>query len=242
MYDFMKRPFLILVLLSVLVSTCDTLRSIDAEPVKVFFTGAMSNVMWKGDLSSYVKIDTLSGRNALYGVGPLEELRGEILIHDGEVYVAKISENNIIQVERSANVSAPFFVYSTVHRWKKVDMPEDVISIADLEVFLTNKYESYKEPFPFKLSGMVSRALIHVQNLPPGTKVRSPKDAHKHRVDFVIEDVPVEIVGFYSQEHQGIFTHHDSFVHMHLITKDKNQMGHLDDVAFEEIELYLPIP
>ncbi|MBT3819061.1 MAG: alpha-acetolactate decarboxylase, partial [Lentimicrobiaceae bacterium] len=39
-----------------------------------------------------------------------------------------------------------------------------------------------------------------------------------------------------------VFTHHDSNVHMHLITTDRRKMGHLDKVLFGsgDIKLYLP--
>jgi acetolactate decarboxylase len=51
----------------------------------------------------------------------------------------------------------------------------------------------------------------------------------------------VEIIGFFSTEHKGVFTHHDSFLHMHLITKDKEKMGHLDAATFDRINVHLPV-
>jgi acetolactate decarboxylase len=50
----------------------------------------------------------------------------------------------------------------------------------------------------------------------------------------------VEVVGFFSTEHKGIFTHHDSFLHMHLISSDEKEMGHLDELEIESMKLYLP--
>jgi acetolactate decarboxylase len=208
---------------------------------EVKHSGAMRNVMMKGDLQSNIEMDTLIGRNGLYGIGPLEKLRGEILINDGDVFVSTITSENSIKVEQSVNVSAPFFVYSTVDDWKKIDLPGSVASIDDLEALLIKKYSIYQVPFPFKLDGKVSYASIHVQNLPPGTLIRSPEDVHPHRSDFVIENTQVEIIGFFSKNHQGIYTHHDSFIHMHLITTDRNLMGHLDEAVFLDMTLYLPV-
>ncbi len=51
----------------------------------------------------------------------------------------------------------------------------------------------------------------------------------------------VDIVGFFSTEHKTIFTHHDTFMHLHLITKDKLMMGHLDNAVFKDITLYFPV-
>lgn len=51
-----------------------------------------------------------------------------------------------------------------------------------------------------------------------------------------------EIIGFFSTEHKAILTHHDTYLHMHLITKDRQKMGHLDEVLFKKgmMKLYLP--
>ena len=82
--------------------------------------------------------------------------------------------------------------------------------------------------------------MIHVQNLPEGTKVSSPEEAHQGQTNFTLKNEQVEIVGFFSTEHQGIFTHHDSYLHMHLLTTDESKMGHLDQVESTEMKLYLP--
>lgn len=65
--------------------------------------------------------------------------------------------------------------------------------------------------------GTVASAVIHIQNLPLGTKVSSPEEAHQGQRNYLIEEESVEVVGFFSTKHQGVFTHHNSFVHMHLI-------------------------
>jgi acetolactate decarboxylase len=46
----------------------------------------------------------------------------------------------------------------------------------------------------------------------------------------------------YANIERTIFTHHDTFLHMHLITTDKSRMGHCDEMKFDpkKIKLYLP--
>ena len=66
------------------------------------------------------------------------------------------------------------------------------------------------------------------------------QEAHQGQVNYTLTNENVEIVGFYSTKHQGIFTHHDSFLHMHLITTDEQKMGHLDAVQLKEMKLFLP--
>jgi acetolactate decarboxylase len=72
--------------------------------------------------------------------------------------------------------------------------------------------------------------------------VSSPAEAHQGQVNYSVNDEQVEIIGFFSTEHKTIFTHHDTFLHMHLITADRQQMGHLDEVLLGKgMKLYLPV-
>lgn len=70
--------------------------------------------------------------------------------------------------------------------------------------------------------------------------VSSPDVAHQGQVNYTLENEAVDIVGFFSTAHKGVYTHHDSFVHMHIITKDERMMGHLDAIDMETMVLYLP--
>ena len=102
------------------------------------------------------------------------------------------------------------------------------------------KTTEFKRPFAFKLTGKISKAIIHIQNLPKGTKVSSPKEAHQGQTNYKLKDEEATIIGFFSTEHKGVFTHHDSNIHLHLITEDESKMGHLDEVEIENMKLYLP--
>ena len=202
--------------------------------------GAMKNVMWKGELGGRIDLDTISNKNGLYGLGPVSYLRGELLINNGKSYVSKVTSDSTMTVEKTFETSAPFLVYGNVTEWDDIELPSDLKTIKDLETFVDNKTTEFKRPFTFKLTGQVSSAIIHIQNLPEGTKVTSPAEAHQGQTNYTIENEDVEIIGFFSTKHKGIFTHHDSFLHMHLITKDERKMGHLDELEIGEMKLYLP--
>ena len=202
--------------------------------------GVMKNVMWKGELGDNINLDTISNKKGLYGLGPLSHLTGELLINDGKSYASKVISDSTLTVEKSFDLSAPFFVYANVTEWTEIDLLSNIKSIQDLEQFIDEKTSEYKRPFAFKLKGEVLNATIHIQNLPIGTKVSSPAEAHQGQVDYELNNEEVQIVGFFSTEHQGVFTHHDSFVHTHLITKDESKMGHLDEAEFGRMKLYLP--
>jgi len=202
--------------------------------------GAMKNVMWKGELGSSIDLDTISDKNGLYGLGPVSYLAGELLINNGKSYVSKVTSDSTMTVENTFKTSAPFFVYGNATKWSEMELPSDVKTIQNLEKFIDDKTTEFKRPFTFKLIGQVSSAIIHIQNLPEGTKISSPDEAHQGQTDYNIVNEDAEIIGFFSTEHKGVFTHHDSFLHMHLITKDESKMGHLDELEIGEMKLYLP--
>ena len=208
----------------------------------VQIAGAMKNVMWKGELAGIINLDTISNKTGLYGLGPIEFLRGELMINDGNVYVSKVLSDSTMVVEQTSDIQAPFFVYGNNVEWEEEVLPEEITNIAELQTYIDEKSKENERPFVFKLIGRVDTAQIHIQNLADGATVSSPKEAHAGQVNYQLGKSEVEIVGFFSTEHQGVFTHHDSFLHMHLITSDKSKMGHLDNVLFENggMKLYLP--
>ncbi|WP_347923033.1 acetolactate decarboxylase [Pontimicrobium sp. SW4] len=202
--------------------------------------GAMKNVMWKGELGGNINLDTISNKKGLYGLGPESYLTGELLINDGNSYVSKVTSDSTMIVEERFDVSAPFFVYANVTEWNEIELDATIKTIQDLEKLIDQKLNEFKRPFVFKLTGKVVKAIIHIQNLPKGTKVSSPQEAHQGQTNYELKDEEATIIGFFSTEHKGIFTHHDSNIHLHFITKDESKMGHLDEVEIDNMKLYLP--
>lgn len=188
--------------------------------------------MRKGELQGVIDLDTLKNKSHLYGLGPVEYLKGEITLMDGKIYVATISKSGELEVSEEAKVKAPFFVHTKVDRWKKLTVPSSVKSMEHLDAFLTG-YVSAFPSYAFRFISTVEEADFHVVNLPEGTQVASSEDAHKGKQSFTIRNTNIEAVGFFSKDHKGIFTHHDSNLHVHIITSDKKQMGHLDAVHFK---------
>ncbi len=118
----------------------------------ITIVGAMKNVMWKGQLSGYINLDTISNKKGLYGIGPESYLKGEILINNGVSYVSKVTSDTTMTVERKDNVSAPFFVYSNIIKWDEFDLSSDIKTIQDIEKLIDNKTIKFKRPFAFKLN------------------------------------------------------------------------------------------
>lgn len=209
----------------------------------IHIVGAMHNVMHNNQLSGTIHLDTISNKKHLYGLGPAENLMGELIIVDGVAYHSTVTSDTSMLVEKTYNASAPFFAYANIKKWEAVVLPDSVRNIKQLENFLLSLNKGQTQPFMFRIAGNVETAQIHIFNLPAGTTVYSPEDAKKGQQIYMLNNASVEIIGFFSTQHQGIFTHHDTFVHMHLISNDGEKMGHLDAMLLKTgtVTLYLPV-
>ena len=69
-------------------------------------------------------------------------------------------------------------VYGNVTEWNEIELPDDIKIIQVLEKFIDDKTSDFKRPFAFKLIEQVSSVIIHIQNLPKGTKLSTPNEAH----------------------------------------------------------------
>ena len=236
----MKHKTILLALTIFTLTSNSAIAQQTSGDVKI--VGEMKNVMWKGQLSGSINLDTLTNKTHLYGLGPVEYLRGEILIVDGKSYKSTVVSGKTMKVEETYDLKAPFFGYAVISKWTEHELPDSVQSIPQLENYLDQTTKNASRPFMFKLTGTVEQATIHVVNLPEGSKVSSPDEAHEGQKNYDLKNEQSEIIGFFSTEHKAIFTHHDTFLHMHLITKDRLKMGHLDKVVFKKgtVKLYLP--
>lgn len=213
-----------------------------AQKHHVNVVGVMSKVMRNGMLEGVINLDTIGNKNHLYGIGPIEYLKGEIIVIDGKSFISTVLNDTLINVEESFKVKAPFFGYVNESDWQVQNLPDNILNIRDLEQYLTRKSKTINNPFIFRLFGLVDTAMIHVLNLPKGAKIKSPEDSHHGQLNMNIVNEEAEIIGFFSRCHKGIFTHHDTYLHLHLITANKSKMGHLDDAQFSKgkMKLFLP--
>jgi acetolactate decarboxylase len=231
-YLTMKTSLLSSLFFGLLFSACQSNdTSFEDNSVKV--VGAMKNVMWKGELGGVITLDTIANRKGLFGIGPLAYLKGEILLLNGRPYVSRVDAEGMPSVKIEENVTAPFFVYANQNDWKEITLPENVVGIPAIEDFVAQQTKDVTEPFVFKIHGTALKATYHIQNLADGSVVTNPDEAHAGQQSFKIFNKKVVIIGFYSKNHQGIFTHHDSNMHLHVITSDWKHMGHLDELTLD---------
>jgi acetolactate decarboxylase len=214
-----------------------------AGPGEVRWVGEQRKVMFDGDLTGRVDLASLADRAHLYAVGPLEGLKAEVTVWDGKASLARWEAGHVVTAEEFKG-KACFLVYAQVPKWIESKLPAGLEKPDELEASIfasaQNAGVPTNRPFPFQLRGRASKVKLHVVNKTDNT-AHNPQEHAKIKMPLTLEMRAVNIIGFYSTEHAGVFTHHDSNAHMHVITADGKVSGHVDEVLpGADMRLYVP--
>jgi acetolactate decarboxylase len=96
-------------------------------------------------------------------------------------------------------------------------------------------------PFPYLIKGTPRSVAIHILNKTDGLP-HNPLLHEQVKVHFYLENAALTIIGFYSQNHRGIFTPGDHAIHQHMVTADGKISGHLDKLSLSPSTiLFLPL-
>ena len=208
----------------------------------VKIAGSVKKTMWQGHLEASINLDTITDKEHLYGLGPIENLTGEIIINDGKAYKSTVADDSTIKVEETFTIKAPFFAYTHVVNWKEQDLPDSIQNIQQLDNYLVAVSTDMPQPFAFKIACVIDSATIYIIDVPEGMQIHSPGDADQMHQYFHLAKDSGEIVGFFAKDGKVIFSPGESHLHMHLLNADKTKMGHLDAITFKKgtAKLYLP--
>ena len=212
--------------------------STSKSSVKV--VGEMKDVMWKGDLKGKIATDSLNSKET-YGLGPIEFLKGEIVVFEGQSYVSKVVDSILHKVSKVPSVSAPFFVYSSNSDLKIVKFNHKNYTLKELEEYVNLVYKDYDQPLLIRIDGVFEDIKLHSVNLPEGKKVSSPDEAHQGLTQYDFKNISGSLIGFFSRHHKAVFTHHDSFFHSHFISDDRKVLGHIDETNFNSTNVTLKV-
>ena len=212
--------------------------STSKSSVKV--VGEMKDVMWKGDLKGKIATDSLNSKET-YGLGPIEFLKGEIVVFEGQSYVSKVVDSILHKVSKVPSVSAPFFVYSSNSDLKIVKFNRENYTLKELEEYVNLVYKDYDQPLLIRIDGVFEDIKLHSVNLPEGKKVSSPDEAHQGLTQYDFKNITGSLIGFFSRHHKAVFTHHDSFFHAHFISEDREVLGHIDETDFNSSKVTLKV-
>jgi acetolactate decarboxylase len=197
----------------------------------VRWVGAQRDVL-AGDITGHVDLATLSTLPDLYGLGPLEGARGEVSIFEGAPSIARIV-NDAVVTTASWHEWACFLVWAQVPVWheRTLDAAMPALDALEREAVALARAQrlDVSAPFPFRIAGLASHAVLHVLDKRDGL----PHTQERHeqaKVRCELKDTGLELIGFHSTAHHGVFTPKDSNVHVHARTPDGRVSGHLEAI------------
>lgn len=216
----------------------------EQKSVKISYQvyGKLMEIMQHNQLQARVNLNDLQlGKNS-YGLGAMEDLQGEILISQGEV-ITSVANPDSILVQNSNAFGAALLVTTEVEDWQEVEMNETV-DLKSLESVIEFQAETFdlnaNDVIPFKIEANPKSLNWHIINASLAEEQNHQAYKESGRTG-VLESQKVEIIGFYSKNHQGVFTHHGRFLHLHFITADGSLMGHVDNLQIDgNWKIYLP--
>lgn len=184
--------------------------------------------MKKKDFTDVISLDTVEEKVGLYGLGLNQNGHGEVMILNGKIFKS-ICQNDCMVVSQSEGLVSPFLVYGMQTRWRKLPVPPETSTMESMQVFLDSLGQDLPRPFIFKLEGTAVDAALHV------------KMKNEEQMDLRLSDRKVEILGLFSIEDEGLITHHDAYIHAHIMTADQRIMGHLDSLVLADAGVWLPV-
>lgn len=206
--------------------------------------GELRMIMHQSDISAKADLSDFADINNFYALGAFENLKGEILILNGKSYSTR-SIDGQVEFVNAFEERASLLVTSSVIKWQTFKISHPVLNFEALQKAIEEKAANYgldmNEPFPFLLEGNFGELEWHV--------IDWPEDDHEHTHEKhktsgphgTIVDSDVKILGFWSDSHHGVFTHHTTNLHMHFVTNDHELAGHVDDLLNgADLILYLP--
>jgi len=204
--------------------------------------GEMRRMFTARDIGPNVDLAGVNKDPHLYALGPLAGLKGEVTVSDGQVFVSKANgKKPIVTIE--PHVKSVFLVYVSVPAWRSVDIPESVRTEKDLAMFVESQLPRDTRS-AFRDEGNALTARYHIQNYQGSAKALTHEAHDAAKVFLDLTNAPVELVGFFTNREGdgGSFVHMGQTTHIHIISKDRKQMGHLESITLGTgAKLLLPV-
>ena len=205
--------------------------------------GSMTD-MGKENFAPNIKLDTIFNKNHLFGMGPYGRMQGEITVFDGKPYYSSVDEKGRGIVSANWEIESPFFVYANVENWEEYEIKAEFNSMDDIQKVIAETAKSkgfdLQKAFPFRIKGDFDLMTTHI--VMPRSEDIKGFQANKKQADYVLENQTGELLGFYSENNQGIYTPKNSKIHVHFISDDLTIMGHLDKINVKKKTVKILLP
>lgn len=213
-----------------------------AEPFNLRYYGSFQKMMHMVHMKKVVGVVDLKRALAgphTYAVGAIKGGKGEITVIDSKVWLAygRASLDKAVHAIPEGE-QASLVVTAQVRDWQEITVPKKM-SESELSDFILKQAErcglNTKKLFPFLIEGPFQDVRWHVINgLNP--EFTGHFRGHGGEPPFIqlkehIEQTSGVIIGFYSANVKGVFTHPGESWHLHILIRDKERAGHVDEIV-----------
>lgn len=198
--------------------------------------GVLREIMMENKLNNYIELQGYQKTEHFYAIGALKRLTGEFMIIDSQPILSKASNGEVI-IQRDHNEGAILAISAIVKEWDEVNFTDQIDDLASLQISIKAMAEAQgldtSKPFPFIIEGNFSEIDWHIINAAEATE-QNHEAYKKAGIKGNSIDEKGRILGFYSENHEGIFTHHGSYLHVHFVNDSITKMGHVDELSITE--------
>lgn len=236
----MQRLFILLLIAHLF--SCSP--SEEKESYWLNYAGGRDIMMQEQDFSAKADLDSLKNKEGLMALGPIDNMKGEITIFNGEIYTSTI-ENDQAVFRKDSIVKAVFLAYGSADAYHAAEVEESVKGLKNIEKFIREKAIEngldLEKSFPFYVEAQVTDLDYHIM-------FKEDEGMHGHQAHqkakrkFKLNNSKVKIVGVWANsQEEGIYTHNGSRTHLHFVNEESMASGHVDDVQIVAgSTLYLP--
>jgi len=220
----------------------------------VQYRGSQADLFRTGRADRAITLSELPSSPALHALGPCEHLDGEITVLHGKPHVSRVREGGY-QVEHGFDHGAIFLVWAQQSAWQDLPVPASVSNYLELQTFVRDAAAGRgidtSHAFPFLLAGTPVELVWHINVDRTGGQPFTRELFQRSKESYVLRREAVEIVGFYSEQHGGVFISayapalradqgEHNFMHIHFVSRDSRATGHIDDLRLDGMTLRLP--
>lgn len=198
--------------------------------------GALRAMFHEGQTGPMVSLDTLLPDPNLYALGALADLSGEVTVLGGQAFLSYPDGEDVrSEVSDRPDAAATLLVATRVPAWQSVTV-DSPIPFSELDAGIAALAKSVglnlDQRVPFLVEGDLEELHWHVID---GTRLTAGGTSHHDHLAASVQKrhdrVQATLVGFYSANDQGVFTHFGSKTHVHCVLEAIPATGHVDHVV-----------
>jgi hypothetical protein len=197
--------------------------------------GELRAMMHEGRTAAAVALDTILPHPGRFAVGALADFSGEVTVLDGMAYLSRPDGDSTRTDARTDSAGAALLVSADVPRWQTVTL-DRAIPFAQLDAEIARLGAAAGMPadgrYPFLVEGEFEDLRFHVVD---GRRFTGRETTHEeHRsvsVQIAHARATATLIGFFSRQDHGVFTHMGSDTHVHVVVTPPLATGHVDHVV-----------